>query len=65
MSDQLTDAYWDSLGKNGAFLKALLTSQSQQLQHIQLQNQELQNHLINTQNNLANATSIAAIAAAQ
>ena len=65
MSDQLPDAYWDSLGENAAFLRAFLANQSQQLQHIQLHNQELQNHLINTQNNLANAASVAAVAAAQ
>ena len=65
MSDQLPDAYWDSLGENAAFLRAFLANQSQQLQHIQLHNQELQNHLINTQNNLPNAASVAAVAAAQ
>ena len=59
MSDQLPDTYWNPLGKNGAFMRALLDSQVQQLQQLQLHNQELQNHILNTQNNLTNAISAA------
>ena len=58
MSDQLSDAYWASLGENGPFLQSLLESQQQQLQH-------LLTHFDNFQNNLANAASTAAVAAAQ
>jgi hypothetical protein len=65
MSDQLPDAYWDSLGENSAFLRAILSGQAQQLEHLRLQNQELHNHFINTQNNLAHAASAAAVAATQ
>ena len=65
MSDQLPDEYWDSLGDHGIFLKALLNSQAQQLQQLQIQNQELQNHFVNSQNNLVQAASNAAVAAAQ
>ena len=61
MSDQLPDEYWASLGDHGIFLKALLNSQAQQLQ---IQNQELQNHFVNSQNNLMQAASNAAVAAA-
>ena len=64
MSDQLPDAYWESLGNHGVFLKALLTNQAQQLQQLQIQNQELHNHLINSENNLVHAASNAAVAAA-
>ena len=65
MANQLPEACWDSLGENGAFLRAILAGQTQQLQQLQLQNQELQNHFINTQSNLVNATSAAAVQAAQ
>ena len=65
MASQLPEAYWNSLGEHGTFLRALLDNQSQQLQHLQLQNQSLQEHLMNSQSNLANAASAAAIAAAQ
>ena len=65
MSDQLPDEYWDSLGDHSVFLKALLNSQAQQLQQLQIQNQELQNHFVNSQNNLVQAASNAAVAAAQ
>ena len=57
MSDQLPDTYWNSLGENGAFLRALLDGQAQQLQQLQLHNQELQTHLLNTQNHFTNALS--------
>lgn len=65
MSNRLPEAYWDSLGENGAFLRTLLDSQSQHLQELQLQNQHLQNQFENIQNNLVNAASAAAIAATQ
>jgi hypothetical protein len=65
MSNRLPDAYWDSLGDHGPFLRALLSDQAQQLEQLRLQNQELQGHFINTQNNLANVASTAAVAAAQ
>jgi hypothetical protein len=65
MANQLPAAYWDSLGENGPFLKELLSNQSQQIQQLHLQNQELQNHLVGIQGNLVNAASTAAVAAAQ
>ena len=65
MSDQLSEAYWASLGENGPFLQTLLESQVQQLQHLHQQNQHLLSHFDNVQNNLASATSAAAITAAQ
>ena len=65
MSDQLSDAYWASLGENGPFLQSFLESQQQQLQHLYQQNQHLLTHFDNLQNNLANAASTAAVAAAQ
>ena len=65
MSDQLPEAYWDSLGENGTFLRTLLATQADYLQYLQHQNQLLQSQLGNIQNNLANATSAAAIAATQ
>ena len=64
MSDQLPDEYWDSLGDHG-ILRALLNSQAQQLQQLQIQNKELQNHPVSSQNNLVHAASNAAVAAAQ
>ena len=65
MSDQLSEAYWASLGENGLFLWSLLESQQQQLQHLHQQNQHLLTHFDNFQNNLANAASTAAVAAVQ
>ena len=65
MAEQLPEAYWDSLGETGPFLRSLLAGQTQQLQQPQLHNQELQNHPINTQNNLVDAASAAAVQAAQ
>ena len=62
MADQLTEAYWDSLGENSVSLRAILASQAQQLQ---FKNQELQNHFIDTKNNLVNAASATAVQAAQ
>ena len=58
LTDQLSEAYWASLGENGPFLQSLLESQQQQNQH-------LLTHFNNFQNNLANAASTAAVAAAQ
>jgi hypothetical protein len=65
MSDQLPESYWESLGENGGILRAILAGQAQQLQQLQMQNQELHNHLLNTQNHLANTASAAAVAAVQ
>ena len=65
MSDQVSETYWASLGENGPFLWSLLESQQQQLQHLYQQNQHLLTHFDNLQNNLANAASTAAVAAAQ
>ena len=65
MSDQLSEAYWASLGENGPFLQTLLKSQQQQLQHLHQQNQHLLTHFDNLQNNLASAASTAAVTAAQ
>ena len=59
MSDQLPDAYWNSLGKHAAFLRVLLDSQAQQLQQLQMQNQELHNQALATQSHLANVLSAA------
>ena len=65
MPNQLSEAYWPSLGENGLFLQTLLESQQQQLQHLHQQNQHLLNHFDNVQNNPASAASAAAVAAAQ
>ncbi|KAF8515673.1 hypothetical protein JB92DRAFT_3114809 [Gautieria morchelliformis] len=65
MADQLPDAYWDSLGDHGPFLRGLLSSQAQQLQQLQLQNQELHSQIVNVHDHLANAAVNAAVAAAQ
>jgi hypothetical protein len=65
MSDLLPDEYWDSLGENGPFLKGLFENQRIQLQHSEVQNQNLHTHLMNTQNHIVNTTSEAAVAAAQ
>jgi Zinc knuckle len=65
MSDKLPETYWDLLGENGLYLKTLLDAQTQQVQHLQRQNEELQKHFLNSQNNLVEATSNAAVAAAQ
>ena len=65
MADQLPEGYWESLGKQGVFLRALLATQAQQLQYLQIQNKHLQNQFGNVQNSLANAASAAAVAGAQ
>src|SRR3979490_196473 len=65
MSSQLSEEYWESLGKNGVFLRTLLANQAGQLEHLQHQNQLLQSQLGSIQSNLANATSAAVIAATQ
>jgi Retrotransposon gag protein/Zinc knuckle len=65
MADQLPEGYWESLGPNGAVLRAFLATQQQQLQQLQIQNQFLQTQFSNVQNDLANAASAAAVAVAQ
>jgi len=72
MSDQLPDAYWETLGEPGAFMKTLLDTQTQQLQQLHEQNQQLHEHnqhllnyLTSSQNNLPEAAAAAATVVAQ
>ena len=65
MTDSLPDAYWESLGENGVFIRVILANQEERLQQLQQQNQYLQTQLVTTQNNVVTTASAAAAATAQ
>ena len=65
MSHCLTEEYWELLGPNGPFLHELFNTQSQQFTQLQLANNVLKDHAMDTQTNISDAAAKAMLAIAQ
>jgi len=62
MSHHLTEEYWESLGPNSPFLCEIFQTQSQQLAQLQMANDMLEDHTMEAQTNVSDATAKAMLA---
>jgi len=62
MSHHLTEEYWESLGPNSPFLCENFQTQSQQLAQLQMANDMLEDHTMEAQTNVSDATAKAMLA---
>ena len=65
MSHRLIEEYCESLGPNGPFLRELFNTQSQQLSHLQLTNNVLEDCTMDAQTDVSDAAAKAMSAVAQ